>query len=655
MLCRTLLLYPEQHKHCSTMPTTFYPSPPMDGPSPLELETASTASKTLVLCCDGTWVNALGKDSLESPPTNVSRLIRVLRQKDDQGSGHRPQIALYHPGVGSSGHLLDKTLGGAFGMGLDQDICEMYQFICLNYVGGDSIVLAGFSRGAFTARSVADLVASVGLLTPEGQGRFYDIFEDYENMANREHTDADFICPAGTLDAYAGQEGEAWIRWENRRKTQYRAWLKAEGYARDSYRAADGRETEITIKAVAVWDTVGSLGIPAAPVIGLKGSAQQWKFTNTQISRKVENAFQALALDEPRYDFLPSLWERLPDNTTTNLRQVWFPGSYSNIGGGWEDQQMADLTLAWMCDQLAGPRVGVVFDEARLAALFKDGLRYNASHPFPQVSLAVPLLPFAEPHTAPLPWAATAVYASTSVSTTGHVRRDATKCPGKYRHSHPDGTPAELWGRGARPWALGQIRMPSWLQRIPGKTVRKPGQFIRVDPSTNEAKRDEPLLNTNERVHASARVRLACGGLGLDDKHAWPCTGLTGAPAPDDDDDAVRKEHRAPLWRLEKVEGVADVPREAASSADAPFPLYPLSKVAAAGRWQWTFARKEAIHEKPAHGDRHSNNQMPTSGPPMRALPEELPTGRYERLLLGMTAGRADVLGWAAANSLYIQ
>ncbi|EPE06716.1 peptidoglycan binding domain-containing protein [Ophiostoma piceae UAMH 11346] len=649
--------------------TTFYPSPTLDGSAPVKPATGSEAvpsavhhfthtppserdltapaSKTLVVCCDGTWVNAVGKNSLDSPPTNVSRLIRVLRQNGDQDSGHRSQILLYHPGVGSSGHLVDKTFGGAFGMGLDQDICEMYQFICLNYVGGDSIVLVGFSRGAFTARSVADLVATVGLLTPEGQGRFYDIFEDYENMANLEHTDADFICPAGTLEPSSGEEGEAWIRWENRRKTQYRAWLKAEGYSKDSYLSSDGRETEITIKAVAVWDTVGSLGIPAAPVIGLKGSSKQWKFTNTQISRKVENAFQALALDEPRYDFLPSLWERLPDNTTTNLRQVWFPGSHSNIGGGWEDQQMANLTLAWMCDQLAGPRVGVVFDDARLAELFKDGLRYDASHPFPHVTPAVPLPSIIESHSTPLPWAAKAVYASA----TKHARRDAEKCPGKYQHSHPDGTLAELWGRGARPWALGQIRMPSWFQRLPGKTVRKPGQFIRVDPSTNIAKPNEPLLNTNESVHVSARVRLACGGLDLDDKHPWPCTGLTGETAPDEDDDD--KKHKIPLWRLERVDAVADVPRDEPSSRDAAFPLYPLyplSKVAAAGRWQWAFAREEAIYEKPARGDRDSNCQMPTNGPPMRALPEELPTGRYERLLLGMTAGSADVLSWAAAN-----
>lgn len=73
-----------------------------------------------------------------------------------------------------------------------------------------------------------------------------------------------------------------------------------------------------------------------------------WVFTNTNISNKVENAFQALALDEPRHAFRPSLWERLP-GSTTNLKQVWFPGSHGNVGGGWYDQQLADIALACMC------------------------------------------------------------------------------------------------------------------------------------------------------------------------------------------------------------------------------------------------------------------------------------------------------------------
>lgn len=117
-------------------------------------------------------------------------------------------------------------------------------------------------------------------------------------------------------------------------------------WTRDTY--GDG-STEIRIKAVAVWDTVGSLGIPPAPVFGIRGSADQWKFTSTHVSSKVENAFQALSLDEPRAAFRPSLWERFEDNKVTNLKQVWFPGNHGDVGGGWFDQQMANITLACRC------------------------------------------------------------------------------------------------------------------------------------------------------------------------------------------------------------------------------------------------------------------------------------------------------------------
>lgn len=640
-------------------------------PPPPVSSSTSRPGKTLIVCCDGTWVNAAGKGSRSAPPTNVSRLIRALQPTSLKGE---PQIVLYHAGVGSSGQLLDAAVGGAFGLGLDQDIRDLFQFLCFNYHGGDRIVLVGFSRGAFTARSVADLVASVGLLTAAGMDRFYDIFDDYENMADAKRAPTKFICPPGVLEAYANQKGEAWIRWENRRKTQYRAWLKGEGYTVDTYRPEGGPEIEIRVTAVAVWDTVGCLGIPAVPVLGLQGSGHQWKFTNTQISAKVEHAFQALGLDEPRYDFLPSLWERLPGNEVTQLHQVWFPGSHSNAGGGYCDQQLANLTLAWMCDRLAG--VGVAFDEARLTDVFKDGLRYGALHPFPHVPVSVvgggglaglgekgatfvsslfsrdKKGETAKPRTQKegvLPWGK-GVHVLTAPPS--RIVRDTADCPGKYLHNHPDGAPADLWAQGARPWALGQTRLPtSLLQRAAGTTVRKPAQFVRVDPESNEAQPDQPLVNTNEHIHASVRVRLACGGLSVDDKHLWTCEGLTGRkPARDDDASDVSSsddgEDAPPLWRLERVDGVADVGEAGKDGEGEGEAYYPLGKVAGAGRWQWVFSGRVT---KPKRVDRHSNNQM-TSPPLVRVLPEVLPTGRWERLLLGLAVGKPDVLAWAAAN-----
>jgi hypothetical protein len=113
---------------------------------------------------------------------------------------------------------------------------------------------------------------------------------------------------------------------------------------------------DVPIKVVGVWDTVGSLGLPRVGILqnlGLQGAQSlEMKFYDTKIGSRVENAFQALALDERRSSFAPAVWEK-PEGNRTRLRQVWFPGAHGNIGGGYDDQGMANITLAWMMDQLS--------------------------------------------------------------------------------------------------------------------------------------------------------------------------------------------------------------------------------------------------------------------------------------------------------------
>lgn len=105
------------------------------------------------------------------------------------------------------------------------------------------------------------------------------------------------------------------------------------------------------IHAVAVWDTVGSLGIPNISLLaklGLPHSTIEYKFFDTNLSGIIRHAFQALALDERRSPFKAAVWEREDSHqTTVDLRQVWFPGAHSNVGGGYDDQEIANITLAW--------------------------------------------------------------------------------------------------------------------------------------------------------------------------------------------------------------------------------------------------------------------------------------------------------------------
>ncbi|SPQ26282.1 f2c554e2-bbd5-44f9-9491-0f6b106457e8 [Thermothielavioides terrestris] len=619
--------------------------------------------KRIIVCCDGTWMDSLGENGIS----------RAFCRTCSDGTH---QIIHYFPGVGTA-NALDHFTGGAFGMGLDRDISEVYTFICMNYVDGDDIVLIGFSRGAFTARSVADMIAS-------GLDHFHTIFEDYENMGSSSRHPDEFLIPG--LPDYDGSHGQAKIEWAAARMLKYKLGLRERKYARDTYR--DG-VTEIKIKAVAVWDTVGTLGIPPAP-----------------ISNKVEYAFQALALDEPRYAFRPSLWERMP-GSTTKLKQVWFPGNHGNVGGGWYDQQMSDITLAWMCDQLS--TVGVEFNFARLTAIFHESLCFSAAHPFPYApgrpgspSSFLPSLPnlsslkrslskllhsgssssknkrsprssttFSSSATTagPLPWALPALYTPPrSPPHPSPPARDLADCTlrsqGHCSAPHPPdpstaGRPAlakqVLLSQGARPWGLGAIRSPpAGLTTLAGTTVRRPGRALRVDETTNEDTA-EPLLATNERVHSAVRVRLACRGLGADDNSVWACEALRGSPGDHGDGDGGADDdggNGSGRWRLERGlalseqqeeeevwrvrrEGPPELRRNALMGDRPEYPaeaMYPVGEEDHRWRWVW---------EGPVEGE--GQDRVPQ----VLALPEEPLVGCWERYLLGLLASEKDVWQYA--------
>jgi hypothetical protein len=119
-------------------------------------------------------------------PSNVTRISRALEKTSPDG---RRQIIYYHSGVGTGSSTLDAISGGLLGVGISENIREVYSFITANYEPGDEIILIGFSRGAFTARSVAGMIRDIGLLTRDGMTDFYPIFKDQENFANDDYHD----------------------------------------------------------------------------------------------------------------------------------------------------------------------------------------------------------------------------------------------------------------------------------------------------------------------------------------------------------------------------------------------------------------------------------------------------------------------------------
>jgi uncharacterized protein (DUF2235 family) len=251
-------------------------------------------SKRIAFCADGTW------DSSTSH-TNVYKLYKALTTTADQ-------MPLYDDGVGASANPIIKIVGGAFGTGLWQKIKDGYTKIAQLYEAGDPLYIFGFSRGAYTARSLAGMIVACGLPTQDFAAGMVDtVFNAYRDKSQR----ADL-----------------------------------------PNKLANCKMVIPEITMVGVWDTVGSLGIPS--VVGLDDPIA-YGFLDTSLHPNIKNAYQALAMDERRAQFPPTLWDG-PAAPGQTLEQVWFTGAHSDVGGGEPDDlpgttALSDITLGWMMDK----------------------------------------------------------------------------------------------------------------------------------------------------------------------------------------------------------------------------------------------------------------------------------------------------------------
>lgn len=259
--------------------------------------------RRLIICADGTWNRPDQKTDGVQTPTNVVKIARAIRPVDSTGV---TQIAYYHTGVGTHDGA-DKLFGGAFGRGLDRNIRDCYRFLVQNYTPGDELYFFGFSRGAYTVRSLAGLIRNSGLLKIQ----------------------------------FADQEDEAFALYRDRSDDAH-----PNGAAADAFRAKYSYDP-VPITCIGVWDTVGALGLPVE-FFNL-GTHRKYRFHDVTLSGRVQNAFHALAIDERRKPFAPTLWEQPLEDVSRNwLEQAWFSGVHSNVGGGYPDASLSDVTLRWM-------------------------------------------------------------------------------------------------------------------------------------------------------------------------------------------------------------------------------------------------------------------------------------------------------------------
>ncbi len=258
--------------------------------------------KKIVICFDGTWNTPDKKPSDGDESTNVWHFFESIAERDTNGVA---QIKWYDQGVGTKWY--NKIRGGAFGVGLSDNIQQGYRFLAKVYEDGDEVFVNGFSRGAYSARSLVGLIRNSGLVTPDNLQRVGDAYQLYR-----------------TRDDGADSANANFFR---------------SNFAR-----------EINIKFLGVWDTVGALGIPVQSFDWF--NKRYYEFHDTDLSSIVQNAFHAVAVDENRENYAATMWNPkvLP---TQRLEQVWFSGAHANVGGGYKERELSDITLAWMQEKAA--------------------------------------------------------------------------------------------------------------------------------------------------------------------------------------------------------------------------------------------------------------------------------------------------------------
>lgn len=283
------------------------------------------SKKRLIVCCDGTW-----QSQDNEIPTNVLKIAQAIKPKgkfkdENKQEIEIPQVLYYDGGIGavpsrggtqsllkSVGDSIEKLGGGAFGWWIDEKIEEAYIFLCLNYEPGDEIYLFGFSRGAYTVRSLVGLISCSGLLKRPDINKTAEAYRIYR-------IDDEHRC-----EEKAGE-----------------------------FRHNNDIHESVKITFLGCWDTVGSLGIPNFTSMLLVDEVfnVRYQFHDNDLSSIIENARHAIAIDErtPGFDvaiMIPG------EGFKGTLEQVWFPGTHACVGGGEKETRgLSNAALKWMADE----------------------------------------------------------------------------------------------------------------------------------------------------------------------------------------------------------------------------------------------------------------------------------------------------------------
>lgn len=328
--------------------------------------TGETRRKRIAICMDGTW------QQLSQPrPTNINLIARSVSHRD----GDIPQIVIYTPGVGSTlGALkgrqsgvsafntwLSSTIGGIFGEGLEDAILDTYLRLSFNYEPGDEIYIFGFSRGAFSARSLAALIGKCGIVRRR--------FAVNADKAFRLYRDPTVTPTSDEAVRFRTEFGKRMGFGEARQNADFRP----------------------PIAYLGIFDTVGQRGLPSmlGPLSDLRN--KNYNFHDLNLGSHVQSARHALAIDERRAAFPPTLWENFEElnrearaaGKPDPYQQRWFAGAHGDIGGG-SRSTLSNFALQWVLE--GAEAAGLAVDRTRESPLTLTLAQDNALSPAATIS-----------------------------------------------------------------------------------------------------------------------------------------------------------------------------------------------------------------------------------------------------------------------------
>jgi len=300
--------------------------------------------KNIVILCDGTW-----NSPTLTIPTNVARLKETCDEVEGQ------QVVRYLEGVGVNNfdsflkHWVHKLGGGAFGWGLGRNVRLAYRQLCLHYEPGDRIYIFGFSRGAYTARSLGGMIRKCGIV-PKNRIKRAFVLNKAWKLYKRQSAELD----KGSL-------------WEERL-----ALSPDIATSDNDLQERGGKGTVVSVHFMGIWDTVGAKGLPPS-LLGpfAKLWNRRYQFYDMRLSSMVRHAYHAIALDEQRVLFEPTPWENLDElnadrpGEDSPYQQLWFVGNHGIIGGSNKARALAAYPQEWIIQKAV--ELGLVLkDDAQI-------------------------------------------------------------------------------------------------------------------------------------------------------------------------------------------------------------------------------------------------------------------------------------------------